>query len=62
VTKQERYFKNGLAIENREIIIKKIINVLIKNRLNYKFTDDQIIEVYCEAVEMREIEERVRLL
>jgi hypothetical protein len=60
MTKSEKYFKNGLATENREIIIKKIINMLIKNRLNPKFTDEQIIEVYCEAVEMKEIEEKVR--
>ncbi len=58
--KSDTFFKNGLLNANRQVLIKAIVNALIKVKLQpSKLTDDQIIEIYETTHEMQEINEQV---
>lgn len=59
MTKSEKYFKNGILTENRNIIIKALINSLIANKMNPKLTNDQIIEVYEQTLEVSDFNEQL---
>ena len=54
----ERYFKNGLLTENRGVLIKALVNALVTNKLSPKLSDDQIIEVFEQAIEMAELNKK----
>jgi hypothetical protein len=59
MTKLEKYFKNGILTENRNIIIKALINSLIANKMNPKLSNDQIIEVYEQTREVSDFNEQL---
>lgn len=59
MTKSEKYFKNGILTENRNIIIKALINSLIANKMNPKLSNDQIIEVYEQTLEISDFNEQL---
>jgi hypothetical protein len=59
MTKLEKYYKNGILTENRNIIIKALINSLIANKMNPKLSNDQIIEVYEQTREVSDFNEQL---
>ena len=61
--KSDTFFKNGIKYANRQLLIKGIVNALIKQKLQAsKITEEQIIEIYEGTLEMQEINETVRFL
>jgi hypothetical protein len=53
MTKSDKFFKNGLLTENRQVLIRQIVHALIKQNLQpSKLTDDQLIEIYESTVEL----------
>ena len=56
---KEQVFKNGLSTENTIILIHKLIETLKENDMNYQLDNEEIIDIYEECKEMRQIKEEV---
>lgn len=61
--KRERFFRNGLLNENRIHLIKKIADMVKENTIKKipHLSFDQLIQVYEETVELKKINEEVRV-
>ena len=57
--KSEKFFKNGLLTANRDLLIKSLVNLLIATKLTPRFTDDQLIDLYCTTLELQALDDQV---
>lgn len=57
--KREQIFKNGMLNENRMLMLKKIAEIVSGNQGKCILSQDQIISVYEEVVELKSINELV---
>ncbi|CDW85549.1 dnaj-like sec63 [Stylonychia lemnae] len=59
--RRERFHKNGLQNENRIRMLQKISEIVKSSGGRFNLTDDQILSVYEEIVEIQQINEKVKL-